>query len=50
LHERKKIHRDIKAANIMLDFKGNCKLADFGVAAELVNTLAERGTVIGSPF
>lgn len=50
LHSEKIIHRDQKAGNIQLNNKGECKLADFGVSAQISNTMAKRKTVIGTPF
>eukprot|EP00592_Proboscia_alata_P002283 CAMPEP_0194367384 /NCGR_PEP_ID=MMETSP0174-20130528/15448_1 /TAXON_ID=216777 /ORGANISM="Proboscia alata, Strain PI-D3" /LENGTH=773 /DNA_ID=CAMNT_0039143073 /DNA_START=196 /DNA_END=2517 /DNA_ORIENTATION=+ len=43
-------HRDIKSGNVLLTDQGHVKLADFGVSAELSNTIAKRKTVVGSPF
>ncbi|CAD8208571.1 unnamed protein product [Paramecium octaurelia] len=50
MHNHKKIHRDIKCGNILIDHVGNIKLADFGVSTQLVHTMADTDTVIGSPF
>jgi len=43
-------HRDIKCGNVLLTQDGHVKLADFGVSAELTNTINKRKTVVGSPY
>lgn len=37
VHSRKVLHRDIKLDNILLDGKGNVKIADFGVSKQVKN-------------
>jgi len=50
LHAQRKIHRDLKAGNILINLSGECKLADFGVSAQLTETMEKRNTVIGTPY
>lgn len=48
LHERRIIHRDIKPSNILVTISGQCKLCDFGVSGELVDSVA--GTFTGTSY
>jgi serine/threonine protein kinase len=49
-HKKGFIHRDIKPSNILLDFKGDAFLTDFGIAHMISNTqFTATGSLIGTP-
>jgi NIMA (never in mitosis gene a)-related kinase 1/4/5 len=50
IHDRKIIHRDLKAQNIFLEKNGTIKLGDFGIAHVLQNTVAKANTQVGTPY
>jgi serine/threonine protein kinase len=49
LHGRRKMHRDIKAGNILITTEGFAKIADFGVSTHLM-THTRKTSRIGSPY
>ncbi|MEE6472328.1 hypothetical protein FKM82_009576 [Ascaphus truei] len=51
IHDRKVLHRDIKAQNIFLANNGTlAKLGDFGIARMLNNTMELARTCVGTPY
>ena len=50
MHANKIMHRDLKSGNIMLTDRGQCKIGDFGVSAQLNNTMQQRKTTCGTPL
>lgn len=50
LHGEGKLHRDIKAANILICEDGRVKLADFGVSGQLSATFNKKNTFAGTPL
>lgn len=50
IHKEGIIHRDIKAANVLISRDGHVQLCDFGVAAQLTAAKLKRTSMIGTPY
>lgn len=48
VHSKRFVHRDLKPGNIMVDFSGQTKLLDFGIARIENQEITIPGTVIGT--
>ena len=50
VHDRKILHRDIKAQNVFLTSTNRCLLGDFGIAKILTHTKGFTKTMVGTPY
>jgi eukaryotic-like serine/threonine-protein kinase len=48
-HDAGIVHRDIKPANLLITSRGECKIADFGIAHLDTSALTQTGSVLGTP-
>jgi mitogen-activated protein kinase kinase 3 len=48
LRVEKRLHRDIKPSNLLCNSRGQVKLSDFGLSAEIKNSIGEAETFVGT--
>lgn len=49
LHSKRQIHRDLKSDNLLFNYEGEIKLADFGFAIQLTKDRLNRKSIVGTP-
>lgn len=50
MHREFRLHRDIKSDNVLINFEGEVKVADFGFAINLTAEQVKRTSVVGTPY
>lgn len=50
MHREYRLHRDIKSDNVLVNFDGEVKVADFGFAINLTAEHSKRSSVVGTPY
>lgn len=50
MHREFRLHRDIKSDNVLINFEGEVKVADFGFAINLTSDQVKRTSVVGTPY
>ncbi|KAI8073107.1 kinase-like domain-containing protein [Gongronella butleri] len=50
LHRLRRIHRDVRSDNVLLNTRGEIKLTDFGQCAQLASPEDKRKSIVGTPY
>ena len=49
IHSKRQLHRDLKSDNILVNQKGDIKVADFGYALQLTKEKLTSKDLVGTP-